>query len=217
MKRGVLNRIKPIHPELIPPQDAEVIGTTEHGKILYRQIRRMNRPVPDIDPDTGRQRWRKNQNTGEPLYPLFKRKIVMETRDFFLESQGNGNVGIVEYQQPTPEDLAQRARAQRIADMKDRLAERLVDAGLTADDLIERLGGTVVGEEIADAEPEEVEAEVLETSAEAETDDFPRDLGEDLWQLSNGQTYEGTEEGALDAQIRIMEAHEDAEVLSEGF
>jgi hypothetical protein len=69
-------------------------------------------PLLETDPETGEERqvWRKHAVTGEPLVAKRRPVVYDETKIFYMESQGNGNVAMVPWKPPSPEELAGRRR-----------------------------------------------------------------------------------------------------------
>lgn len=186
-----LKKIEPLHAQLIPPQGAEPAGVTDDGKHqLYKLKRKMARGVPRMDPATGERMWRKHGVTGEPLYPLSRPEIYEEELLFYLESDGQGNVVMVDYSFPTPEELAERERRKQVDRMVPALAEALVDEGVTPENVIDALRGIFAprGDEpgvvLEEAAPVETASEVAppdETDPPAE--EPPEDIGVQLADL----------------------------------
>ena len=206
--KATLAQIKPIHPELIPPTGAEPWGRTLDNKQLYRLVRRRSRAVPNIDKVTGEQRWRKNQMTGEPLYPLNRPEVYDEEFIFFLESQGNGNVSIVKYTPPSEEEMARARRAERLAQVKDAFFDKLLDMGLEPAEMFERLLGAEKPAVAVPAPrvPEFVPA-AMETSPSSVTlADFPKPIGGGWWILSSGAKVQGKKEDVEEQEKAAQEA-----------
>jgi len=189
--KGVLKKIKPLHPELVPPRDAVVIGQTPDGKTLYREVVKRSRAVPAFtelqcpvcqgEPAedlcgrcggkgivAGPRLYRKNPVTGENLVPVNKPEPYDQVQVYFLESQGNGNVGKVFYTPPSAEEIAEAQRQRKIAEMQTKFAEVLVDQGYTPDKILEALQGR------------------SEPSVPDLQEEYPLDLGGGWWQLSDG-------------------------------
>lgn len=194
-----LAKIKKFHPELIPPTGSVAYGVTPDGKQLYRLVRQRStkRRKMEIGPD-GRERevWRKNQMTGEPLYPVNEPVPYEEELIFYLESEGNGQVNMVKYTPPSPEELARAQKAQRVQDMQEQLAEALVDADITPSSLLDMLRGRKAAPAPKPAEP------VVE---------YPVHLGGPRWQLSNGSVVSGKKVDAQRQEAELQAAIADAQ------
>lgn len=179
-----LQKIKPLHPQMVPPQGAEAIGVTPDGRQLYKLVTARSRSVLDIDEKTGEQKYRKNQQTGEPLYRMRKPEFYEKTEIFYQESEGNGNVRKIPYTPPTEAELAAAERTRKIAEMRDGLAEAFVDRGLTPAEAVAQLAG---------ATPEHAV-------------EYPFHLNGARWQLSNGEIATGKREDAEIAEKAVLEA-----------
>lgn len=217
MARGVLQAIQPLHAELKPPEGAVPFGVTPDGKQLYKEVTRRSRAVPDIDPVTGKQRWRKHPTTGDPVYKLNKHKVYDQTRIYFLESGGNGNVMKVDFAPPTPEETAADERAKKVAEMKDTFAEVLVDGNVDPKDLLALVKGGKV--ESSEEQPTDTAETAEETSTETsdeqvpDADEVPEDstkypvkLGGGWYELSNGEKIQGKEDAVIEAELAVLEA-----------
>jgi hypothetical protein len=135
-----------------PPDDSVPAGATHHGKQLFKRTMLMNKPEPDIDPATGEQRWKTDRRTGERITAIRKPKIVKVEKLFYLEDQGNGHVEMVDYAFPTEAELAAQERKKKIEAMGGgRIAELLVDHGLSAEDAVERLARLSVDSMVDDS------------------------------------------------------------------
>ena len=224
-----LTRIKPTHAELIPPLGAVAAGVTPDGKQLYTLTRKRSRPIPRMEIVPGpdgvpieRQVWRKNQMTGEPLYAVFKREDFEETILFYLESQGNNNVEIHPYVPPSAEQLAREDRTRRIAEMREGLAEALVDAGLTPAELLARVAKPTVP--AVSAEPStttfaDVPITLTDetntvTSAPVDPTVYPLYMPPGRWKLSSGAIVKCKKDEAelmeTELQLAALEARENA-------
>ena len=170
MARGmVLQKIKPFHPELKPPPGAIPFGRTADGKHqLYRMTSKRSRAVPrfvntpeakarekelqdegktpeqvrEVMLAEGYQDYRKNRTTGESAYPLNRAEFFDLEEIFYLLSEGNGNIRKEPYRPPTEAQLASdRRRLQVQALGGGRLAELLVDEGITAEEVVGAIKG----------------------------------------------------------------------------
>ena len=235
---GVLQKIPKIHAQLIPPQTAVTKGSTPDGKQLWYEEIPMSRSVPRILPGSvtpenpkGVQEWKKDL-AGQGIYPLRQREDYIWKRLYFLESQGNNNVEKVDYVPATKEQLAAAEHARRVVAMKDRLAEALVDGGVTPENLVATLqaGQVRVPVEVeAPAEPEAVEpvaglapeAVVAEPTAEVEAAVEPEAVVEappkvtypvmyapGRWKLSDGSKLQGKKVKAVRAEKALQKAKE---------
>lgn len=206
--RSALAKIPPLHAPLIPPMGSVMCGTTPDGKQLYTLTRKMARKVPDIDEKTKERRWRKVISTGEPLYPLNKPEIYDDTEMFFLESDGRNNVTKQKYTPPTAQELADQDRQRKIAAMQPALAQALVDSGLTAEELVARLMAPASSQPSAAAAPElSVSTGGSGEADEAKKDEpvvtYPRQVGGNNWELSNGSRVKGNRQKAQEAEDAI--------------
>ena len=166
MARGaVLQRIKPLHPEMIPPPGSVPAGVTEEKKQLFRLITKRSRAVPRyVDTPEARARekelkaegkttkevceimtaeglrlYMKNQTTGQNAYPMNRSELYDLDELFFLVSEGNGNIRKQSYYPPTAEELAETRRTEKIKEWADKLAARMVDADVSPDQLVQAL------------------------------------------------------------------------------
>ena len=196
--KGTLQRIKPLHPEMIPPAGAEPFGMTPDRKQLFREVIKRSRPIRDIDPATNEQRWRKNQMTGEPLYRINRPQLYDEERIYYLESEGNGNIRRVDWAPPSEREVAQAERRLRVEGMKDRIAEALVDADMDPDEL---LAGLRAQRAAPVPLPPTDSVPSADPSPDVET--FPMMYAPSRWRLSNGATFRGTKEKAIEAEAAI--------------
>ena len=209
---GTLTKIEPLHAPLKPPRGSRQAGQTPDGRQIWERDVPRSRAVPDIDPATGHQKYRRAATTGEPLYGINKPERYTQHQVFTLESQGNNNVEMIPYCPPTPEELAADDRARKIAAMQPVLAATLVDAGLTPEDLVARLSQAVAPSPVAVVEPEQVVVSVSDQAPPAEV--FPQDKGGAVWLLSDGNKVRG-EVKAREAQDAINKAKADAAATPE--
>ena len=207
--RATFSRVQKFNPELIPPTGAVPFGVTPWGAQLYRMVIPKSRGVPDIDPATGQQRWRKNQMTGEPLYPVNKPELYDETRIFYLRSGGNGNIQIRDWAPPSAEAVARAQKSQRVAEMNDKMAEALVESGMDPAELLAILksrGATTTA----------TNAVTTEASAPTSTGSFPEMYAPGRWKLSNGMTMQGKKVEAEEAEADVRTARANANATPEG-
>jgi len=210
-RRGTLKKIKKLHSEIVAPMGAKMYGVTPEGRQLYVEERARSKSEPVKDAQ-GNQRYRKNPMTGEPLYPLRKVKLYTENLIYFLKSQGNGNIGRVIWRPPSPEQIAQAKRAQKVKDMQVQLAEALVDNDIAAGDLLGLLGKKDVDAIEAKTEPRPVpppppiDAPSVVTEPEKSTEpaiNYPLSVEKGVWELSNGQRFEGNKKGAVQMEKKV--------------
>lgn len=187
-----LRQIKPLHPPLTPPEGAVAAGVTPFGAQLYRLTRRRARAVPDLD-EKGEQKWRINRVTGEAAYRLYKPEVYDEHLLFYLHSQGNGNVSMVEWTPPTPEELAAQERERQIKQMMPAVAAAFVDKGITPEQLADWVRGGMPEPAVAEAEVTEPPKRSHRKGAArpAEVVHYPLALGPDRWLLSDGSAFSG--------------------------
>lgn len=213
MARGALKKIDPIIPdkaEAIPAGAKEWGRHPDTGQIIYELTRKRSRSEPDLD-ENGKQRMQRNLQ-GEPLYPLRRPVLYDEHLLFTIEFQGSGNMGMQPYFPPTEEELAEKAKKERAAAIRERLFEVLAESGKTPEELVEALlaGGAPV-EMVPASEPS---SQTVTTDGgsvpDAETlpeEPFPRRIGESHWYLlSNGDKVQGkdaadTAQGQIDALV----------------
>ncbi len=223
--RSVLQGIRAFHPELKPPKGAVPCGITPDGKQLFRMVSKRSRAVPDIDPETGEQRWRKQPNTGEPLYRMNKPERYDLEEVFFLESEGNGNVHKVPYLPPTPEQLAAEERKRAVESMGTSLAEALVDAGISPTEAVARLGAARSATAPVPPEGEPVRADGIAAPTDFVVDDengppaqaltdYPVKVAGNRWRLSNGTIFVGKKVDAFKAEDDLPEDQKGAELAA---
>ena len=209
---SVLQKIKPLHPEKVPPAGSVPVGLTPDGKQLYRLKRMRSKGVPRIDPETGERMMRKHAITGEPMYGLNEPKVFEENLLFFLESEGNGNIRMQLYTPPTEEQVAAEERTKNIEAMKGHLAEVLVDRGVTPEQLLagvtpEKFTALDLVEPVPPPEPG------TEPDTEPGTE-YPKALGGGWWGLSDGEKVQVKESDAIELEAVLAKerkrAHEDA-------
>lgn len=172
MSVNTLSQSPRIHPELKPPEGAVPAGVTHDGKHnLYKRTRPMVvDKVPLLDED-GKRVTRKNRLTGEDII-LRNKPVVEEVTDmFYLVDQGNGQIEMMPYTPPTPEELAAKAREEKIDQTSRQLSEALVDQDVDVADLI----GAIKGRKA----PPEAEKDASEGEKS-----YPDMYGPGLWHLS---------------------------------
>lgn len=184
MSIQALRKIEPLHPPLIPPSGALAAGVTDNGKHnLFRLTRRMARARPAYD-ENGNRRWRVNRLTGEQVIPMNEAEIYEEHLLFYLESQGNGNVEMVQYTPETLDEKLARERALAIERQTPAFIAAMIDAGITPDKLKTWMSaGAAAPASVVDtfAEPEADDDEVDEVHVE---ENYPLMYGPGLWYLS---------------------------------
>lgn len=180
MARRTLQKIKPFHPQeaFQPPDGAVAAGVTPDGKQLYRWSRKRSRAVPlyvrtpeaearevelraqgkstveigQIMTNEGFRQYQLNQMTGKLAYPLNRPEAYVEDKLFFIESQGNGNNALIEYNPPTPKQIEAQYRQEQVRQMGGgRLGELLVEEGLTPEDLIAAIRQQRLGQQAEEA------------------------------------------------------------------
>lgn len=137
------------------PRGARPTGEmTAHGDPIWEVeelviVRDGNgRPVKDpvLDPE-GKPRWRKHPTTGEALYPIERIRQEKQMRRFVLHIERNergvamGSVTKQYHFEPDPEEKERVARAARVREFQDSLAERAVERGVGVDELLDQLTG----------------------------------------------------------------------------
>jgi hypothetical protein len=128
---------------------------------------------------------------------------------YYLESEGNGNVRRIKWRPPTPAEEAAAQRALAVDRMKDSLAETLVDAGVSPNDLADfiknRTGTTVPATVTADTATVQ---ETTTTPAEPEEKvdvEYPVYSSPGRWLLSNGLIFAGKKKDAIKAEEEITD------------
>jgi hypothetical protein len=207
MARSVLDRVKPIKSDLIPPAGSTTYGTTPDGRIIYQRTMQRGRAVPKLDAE-GNRVWRKHPLTGEPLLPVNQGEVYEATDLFTLLDQLNGNVEMVPYHVPTAEELAAETRVKKVVAMKDQLAEALVDAGVDPANLLADLKALAVPA----ATPIVPAAAMTEPPVPSL---YPMAKGGGWYLLSNGTKMQGSEEAAQEAEAAIAEAKKEAAKVPE--
>jgi hypothetical protein len=203
----VLTKIKPLHPQLIPPNGAEVFGVTPDGKQLYRLVHPMARSVPDIDPETGEQAWRRHGVTNEPLVAKRKPEIYENVRVFYLESEGNGNVRMIPWAPPSPKELADAARRLRLVEVQEELVEGLVDSGISPAQLLQAAKDVIGAERgLPEAQPATTSPTIDPGEPPQPPGKWPKNVAPKLWQLSDGTKFKGFKVEAVKAQAQLERA-----------
>lgn len=240
---AVLKRIKPIHPPLTPPRGAVAAGVTPDGKQLWtlKSKRARNVPLMENTPEAdaraaellaegktekeigrimteeGYRRYRKNQVTGELAYPLNKPVVYDHEELFYLESEGNGNVVKVKYRHPSAADRERAQLRERVAAMKDQMAEVMVKEGVTPEDLVAMLRqGRRPFVAPAPVDKAAVTAAFAPPPVAAGPEiEYPVALDDGRWKLSNGNVMPGTRDEAEEAELAVIEAREAAAATPE--
>jgi hypothetical protein len=206
MARRTLQKIKPLHPELVAPKGAKLVGMTPDGRQIWEEIRKVAITEWVVDAD-GKQEYKKNIMTGEPLIPVRKvRSIVDKVMTYTLESEGNGNLRRVDWIPPSPEELERSRHAKAVTDMQVAIAEALVNAKVGPDELLRFLGV-----ETGNAAPAEPAEERAEPASEAEGDQkYPYMASPGRWMLSNGSIIQGKKKDAIKAEKSITDEERQA-------
>jgi hypothetical protein len=191
-----LRTIPRLHAALTPPTGATFVKEAG-GNAVYTITRKRSRGVPvmEYDERVGRevQAWKRNSN-GDKVVPLYEVELYDETLLFYLESDGQNNVAMVPYVEPSVEELADRDRKRRVAEMKDALAEAVVQAGLTPEQVLQRL----MSQPPAMPEPE--------PEPEPFLPEYPKHEAFDRWVLSNGEKFKGSRVEAEAAEAALAPA-----------
>jgi hypothetical protein len=195
MSLKTLKRVQPLHAERIPPdgddgQPAVVIGQTQSGNTLYQRtlIRAAKQKAPVLGED-GRQVYAKHPTTGEPLYSKWRNQRHERLQFFTLESDGQGNLYIQEYQPPSQDELRDQKRKAKVAETQARLAEALVDNDVSPEAFVMALKGGELGEEDST-----VNGRIV----------YPVRRGGGHWTLSDGSAFRGNEQAAKDAEAALQ-------------
>ena len=147
---------RPITPDLIPPIDPVTgdmaVATGEmyrdnagDAHIVYRSnfYDREKTYAPEnriemIDPKTGKQKMRKDQDGN---YPVFRNPIRFTERDFILERSPTGEVRMNTDFRPSEREIEDREERRLTRMFESRLAREAVKRGLTAEQLVEQVLG----------------------------------------------------------------------------
>lgn len=120
---------------IVPPENSTVIGQTPDGRTLYKRTIVYGEKVPIVD-ENGTQVWQLHPTTAQPMYPKFKLQRKEREQVFTLYDAGNGQVMIEEYQAPTEAELREREMVAERNRIKEELATRMAERGITVDDLL---------------------------------------------------------------------------------
>lgn len=177
-------QFKGLDPKPVPPEGSKIIGQHTDGRPIYQHTERV---VVGKKPRVinGQDIWRKAPN-GEPINQVFDRKWGERSRVFVLEPCKNGNVIINVNFRQSPEDAARELERQQVAEFKDRLALAAIRRGITPEQLVESLAGALPAQE----------------------EGYPVDIGDGVWELSNGEPFAGTalEAAAAEADVKAAAA-----------
>lgn len=225
MPPGTLKRIKPLHPNLVPPKGSEPVGTTDDNKNqLYSYSRKRSRNIPlyscnecsneygvsgeDEHAHTspccdarGNRVWKTNRMTGEQVLKKNTYEIYEEHLLFYLESEGNGNVRMIQYEPMTEEERREREKQLMVEHEGPALIAAMLESGLTPGKIREWAqqggdsaeassgngagngsGATEVPEPDAAPEPDTQTDE--RPSLAPDTDGYPVMHGPKMWYLS---------------------------------
>ncbi len=164
----VLTTIKPLHGPFVPDPAWKLVGRTPLGQQLYEENTPRSRAVPlykvEPCPDCadaeqplanvcetcngsrkvdGDRIWKTNPLNGEPLIAMNRPERYIHRRTFYWESDGHGNGGKIDWTPPTPEEIEALRHEKQVAEMLPTLASALIDAGLSTEDIVERLTAPV--------------------------------------------------------------------------
>lgn len=143
-----------------PPEGSKAVDTLPDGTVVWEGQVFAGNPffqeegksdnghekVPRMGPD-GKQLWRRNKATGEPITALFKAKRRMKTVRFVMVDLGNGNGG----PRPVPgmsaeEKLHREAEANR-SSYQDAFFAAAQAEGIPASELVKRLAALNASED----------------------------------------------------------------------
>lgn len=130
-----LQQLPGVYAEPIPPEGSRVVGQLPSGQILFERevVEHIGKEQVVIN---GVEQWKKHPTTGEPITPVMKNRFQTRTQRFVLHRGRNACNTIVEVVPPSPEETAHMERLRAINETKERLAEALVDNGVSIDALI---------------------------------------------------------------------------------
>lgn len=204
--RGTLNKIEKVHPPLTGPEGGVPLGiTTPDGKPLWKVTRQRSRSVPQLDKN-GEQVWKKHATTGEDIIKKRRPEFYTEELIGYEESEGNNNVTFVQWAPPTATEIAARERAEKIAALGGgRLAELMVDRGVSPEALFDRLTAPAPAPQQEATAPTPNASEDVQKAAEADPAlvAYPHMYAPGRWRLSNGTTLRGKREDAEAAEAAL--------------
>lgn len=148
-----------------PPKGSRQVGVSPAGKIVWELEEIRGRNEPDIDPETGKQRYEVHPLNLRPLYPRRRLYPQPRKRVFTLEQDGQGNLYMQDFRFPTPEELEEKRIADESARLLPTLARMLISQGFTADTLAARLAQGVNVAPQPEPEPEGPSSETLSALA----------------------------------------------------
>lgn len=200
MGRGALRKIKPMFVEEIAPEEAEVIGRTPQGKLIFRRKRVRGRNVPlEVD---GQRVWETHPTTAKPLYPRNRLVRYEEEHTFTLQQDGQFNLYMEDYRPPSAEELEAERKKLAAAKLLPSLAEALVEEGIDVNDFMAFLKGKRA-EEAAEVETDEPGPNPSPKPTGEDQVTYPAPAGVGRWKLSNGETIQGKKEDALKAEAAL--------------
>lgn len=228
MSLALMNKIKQITVDEIPPDGAEPVGTHPIlGKVLYKMKRDRGKNTPLRDPETGEIVYVKDSQ-GQNRYQ--KRNLVSDPKDyiFYLDQAGGASLALIPYKPPTPEEIAARERKARVESLREDFFEAAAEQGLTAEDLISIVtsgtladGSTAAPEVAQQAETAVEEAEkAMEPQPDFEVEEtvaeYPHRLERGRYELSNRTVFEGNERDAKKAEEDLHKPPEAKDDADEG-
>src|SRR4030065_1479491 len=159
-KLGKVKKIKLTQDERRPPWGFEPVGFTEGGKIIYEGYVCAGTPsfqdhvaksdsghekVAVLDPDTGKQAYRRNKATGQAITPIFQARRGQKLVRGIMLDHGNGNAGVRPIPQEDPEVLRRMEAEKSLAKFQRELSEAALAEGMSAADLGARLEAQMGG------------------------------------------------------------------------
>lgn len=134
-----LQQLPGVYAEVVPPEGARRTGQMDaHGRDIYE--RELREPIRKVHVEiNGVLQYKKHPTTGEPITPVLKNVWETRTQRFVIIRGRNGCNGILEVVEESAEERAHVERLKKIADVKEQIAEALVDNDLSVDALIAAL------------------------------------------------------------------------------
>ena len=212
-KLGKVKKIKLTQDEMKPPSGFEPVGFTEGGKIIYEGYVFAGNPwfqdhvaksdsghekVAVLDPDTGKQAYRRNKATGQAITPIFQARRGQKLVRGIMLDHGNGNAGLRPIPQEDPEVLRRMEAEKSLAKFQRELSEAALAEGMSAADLVASLKAQMGGK--PKAEKAEPKAETI----------YPKRAGRAGWQLSDGSYIAREDDEDKDGHKARAEAAEAA-------
>lgn len=198
---ATMPRMKPVYAPVQVPPGMEVTRFVYNKRldmslpVVKRPITTVTKRVPVLDAD-GNQIRRGINKEGAPRVPVYRNVEETVYEEQILMPEPNGNVRWQAIFEPTKEEVAARERREEIARVQATLAEAIVNAGLTPEELVRRIAG-------APAIKPDPEMDGFDLGAETVTDAVVPEVYElkmtspGRWAMPNGEPdFRGTRKEA---------------------